>query len=272
MGELSRRSGIPVPTLRHYLRRGLLPPAEPDRPNRFLYGPSHLQAAQLVRLLRERRRLSLSEIASLLPSLLSIGETSAFRPAMWEQLASATAVRPDQRSRLVAAAADAFRTRGFAAVHVEEVARAAGIAKGSFYRHFRSKEELYAATLHHVVTEATTTLATSLAARDRPRPPAQSSTALTDHEETTRLLAAALRGALPLLTDLLAMAARAQPDEAGLAAHVFARLRREVAQVVGVTEGASGRIVGEALLAGIADVLGGAALAQDRVRRQADPA
>lgn len=270
MGELSRRSGIPVPTLRHYLRRGLLPPAEPDRPNRFLYGPSHLQAAQLVRLLRERRRLSLSEIGAILPSLLSIGETSAFRPAMWEQLASATALRPDQRSRLVSAAADAFRARGFAAVHVEEVARAAGIAKGSFYRHFRSKEELYAATLHHVVAEATTALADSLAARDRARP--ADPTAPTDREETTRLLAAALRGALPLLTDLLAMAARAQPDEAALAAHVFARLRHEVAQVVGVTEGASGRIVGEALLAGIADVLGGAAPTQDRARRQAGPA
>lgn len=271
MGELSRRSGIPVPTLRHYLRRGLLPPAEPDRPNRFLYGPSHLQAAQLVRLLRERRHLSLTEIASLLPSLLSVGETSAFRPSMWEQLASATATRPDQRSRLVVAAADAFRARGFAAVHVEEVARAAGIAKGSFYRHFHSKEELYAATLHHVVTEATTALAESLAALGRSRPAASVPAAATDRTETTRLLAAALRGALPLLTDLLAMAARAQPDEAALAAHVFGRLRREVAQVVGVTEGVSGRIVGEALLAGIGDLLAGAALAEERARRQVGP-
>jgi AcrR family transcriptional regulator len=48
----------------------------------------------------------------------------------------------DRRTRLLIAAADVFAKRGFEVATVEEITRAAGVAKGSFYREFDSKEHV----------------------------------------------------------------------------------------------------------------------------------
>jgi DNA-binding transcriptional MerR regulator len=37
IAELSRRSGVSVPTIKYYLREGLLPPGERTSPNQALY-------------------------------------------------------------------------------------------------------------------------------------------------------------------------------------------------------------------------------------------
>jgi TetR/AcrR family transcriptional regulator, transcriptional repressor for nem operon len=50
--------------------------------------------------------------------------------------------RGDARSRLLQAAQDIIRVKGFAATSVDDLCRAAGVTKGSFFHHFRSKEAL----------------------------------------------------------------------------------------------------------------------------------
>lgn len=50
--------------------------------------------------------------------------------------------RGDARSRLLQAARDVIRQRGFAATSVDELCRAAGVTKGAFFHHFSSKEAL----------------------------------------------------------------------------------------------------------------------------------
>ncbi|MFF4901404.1 TetR family transcriptional regulator C-terminal domain-containing protein [Streptomyces sp. NPDC001068] len=50
--------------------------------------------------------------------------------------------RPSVREQLVEAAAECFEERGFNAIGVQEITRAAGVPKGSFYNHFVSKEAL----------------------------------------------------------------------------------------------------------------------------------
>jgi len=52
------------------------------------------------------------------------------------------AVRKDARTRLLDAALTVIRERGFAATSVEDLCRAAGVTKGAFFHHFRTKEEL----------------------------------------------------------------------------------------------------------------------------------
>jgi AcrR family transcriptional regulator len=51
------------------------------------------------------------------------------------------------REKLVSVAAAVFAARGFAGTTMEEVARSAGVAKGTTYQYFRAKEELYVAAL-----------------------------------------------------------------------------------------------------------------------------
>src|SRR5450830_198984 len=56
--------------------------------------------------------------------------------------------RKDARPReLLAAALDLFVEKGFAATKVEEVARRAGVSKGTLFLYFASKEELFKAVV-----------------------------------------------------------------------------------------------------------------------------
>ncbi|MFC5719270.1 TetR family transcriptional regulator [Streptomyces gamaensis] len=53
----------------------------------------------------------------------------------------AAAQRLTMRRRLAAAAMELFATKGYEATTVDEIAAAAGVARRTFFRHFRSKEE-----------------------------------------------------------------------------------------------------------------------------------
>ncbi len=52
------------------------------------------------------------------------------------------AEREDRMQAIRAAALDVFATKGFAAARLDDVAQAAGVAKGTIYLYFRSKEDL----------------------------------------------------------------------------------------------------------------------------------
>ncbi len=55
------------------------------------------------------------------------------------------AEREDRMRAIRAAALDVFSAKGFAAARLEDVAGAAGVAKGTIYLYFRSKEDLFEA-------------------------------------------------------------------------------------------------------------------------------
>src|SRR5271166_3718094 len=48
-----------------------------------------------------------------------------------------------RREAILGAALDEFSARGFAAARLDDVARRAGVAKGTIYLHFRDKEALF---------------------------------------------------------------------------------------------------------------------------------
>ena len=48
------------------------------------------------------------------------------------------------RERILKAAAHQFNKKGFSEASIEEIMKAAGLTHGGFYRHFHSKDELYA--------------------------------------------------------------------------------------------------------------------------------
>lgn len=57
----------------------------------------------------------------------------------------------ENRRRILNSASRLFRDRGFDAVSVAEVMKAAGLTHGGFYGHFSSKDDLIAQTLAHVL-------------------------------------------------------------------------------------------------------------------------
>lgn len=59
--------------------------------------------------------------------------------------------RPSVRPQIVDSALEQFHTRGFHNCSVEDITKAAGVPKGSFYNHFESKEDLAVEALRHYV-------------------------------------------------------------------------------------------------------------------------
>jgi len=60
MAQLSTTSGVPVATIKYYLREGLLPAGERHGPNQSLYGPEHLRRLSVIRGLLDVGGLSIA--------------------------------------------------------------------------------------------------------------------------------------------------------------------------------------------------------------------
>jgi AcrR family transcriptional regulator len=58
---------------------------------------------------------------------------------------------PDRREAILAAALDEFSARGFAGARLDDVARRAGVAKGTIYLYFRDKEALFQDLVRSVI-------------------------------------------------------------------------------------------------------------------------
>lgn len=65
----------------------------------------------------------------------------------------ATSNRNDRRQRIVLAASQLFAERAYVDVQMDEVARAAAVAKPTIYRYFSSKEDLFLEALDGTMSE-----------------------------------------------------------------------------------------------------------------------
>ncbi|MFJ2749532.1 MULTISPECIES: MerR family transcriptional regulator [unclassified Streptomyces] len=69
IGELSRRTGVPVPTIKYYVREGLLPAGELSSPNQASYDEGHERRLRLIRALLEVGGLSVAAIGDVLVAI-----------------------------------------------------------------------------------------------------------------------------------------------------------------------------------------------------------
>lgn len=100
MKELSERSGVPVPTIKYYLREALLPPGEAVGATRAHYDAAHVLRLRLIRALVDIAGMSLDRVRGVLAVVddeatgveESIGSAHA-------QLSPPPAVPPSQLSR-----------------------------------------------------------------------------------------------------------------------------------------------------------------------------
>jgi DNA-binding transcriptional MerR regulator len=66
MGELAEASGVPAPTIKHYLREGLLPEPVKTSRNMAYYPPEFVERIKLIKRLQEKRFMPLKTIRKLL--------------------------------------------------------------------------------------------------------------------------------------------------------------------------------------------------------------
>jgi DNA-binding transcriptional MerR regulator len=69
ISELSSESGVPIPTLKFYLREGLLPAGAPQAVNQADYGSDHLRRLRLIGALTEVGGLRLREVRAVLAAI-----------------------------------------------------------------------------------------------------------------------------------------------------------------------------------------------------------
>lgn len=65
MTELSQRSGVPIPTIRYYIREGLLPPGQFTSPNQAMYDDSHVRRLTLIRAMVEVGEMPIAAVGKL---------------------------------------------------------------------------------------------------------------------------------------------------------------------------------------------------------------
>ena len=187
-------SGVPASTVHHYRRLGLLPAPAAPRPGRFAYSERHLRALQLIRELREERAMPLCQIKDVLPALLE--GKGPVPPALLD-----SAGEPQQR--LIDAAFKLFsEPKGYAAVTVSEIAAAAGVAKGTVYRHFPSKEALFTAVVESLCQDTADRFAQAVADLGGAEGLAS------DPAKTASVFGRLIARAMPILLELGARAAR----------------------------------------------------------------
>lgn len=214
LSQLVEASGVPASTIHHYRREGLIPPPERAAANRFCYHQEHIDALALIRLMRERRGMSLDQIAAALPELMADPAGS-----LKEELAADGAeLGAEARERILESAIDLFTTQAYAEVTISDIAGAAGMAKGSVYRHFSSKEELFEAMIDQMVGDTASRFAAAVRTLGGPdgvagRP-----------QEAAEVFAGLVARAMPILLELGARAAKGHDTSDVLARQVLRTL------------------------------------------------
>ncbi len=77
-------------------------------------------------------------------------------------------IKEFRTAELLEAARKVFAEKGFHAATVDDIASAAGVAKGTVYLYYRSKQDVYWAALEHGITELQKEIQSRLAAEDTP--------------------------------------------------------------------------------------------------------
>lgn len=77
------------------------------------------------------------------PANRRAGEMASAAPAAAKPASNRTERAAERRAAIIAAAMDEFIAQGFAATRLDDIAKRAGVAKGTIYLHFKDKESMF---------------------------------------------------------------------------------------------------------------------------------
>jgi AcrR family transcriptional regulator len=124
-----------------YLKEGILPQPEEGE----IFSEYHLERLHMIEHLRSRYGISLRDISGLFGVIVgsAAGET-AEEPEEEKQAV-------DRRERIIDNATELFAAKGYHGTTIDEIVQATGIAKGTFYIYFDSKEELLVEVIKRLI-------------------------------------------------------------------------------------------------------------------------
>ncbi|MEV0369749.1 MerR family transcriptional regulator [Streptomyces sp. NPDC050636] len=135
IGELSRETGVAVPTIKYYVREGLLPAGRLTSPNQAGYDDSHVRRLRLIRGLMDVGGLSVSAVREVLAAVDSSDESvhKVLGAAQFAITPPSTG-EPEGLEEARRAVAELVRRRGWHAEPDHPSAEAMAVALATFRR------------------------------------------------------------------------------------------------------------------------------------------
>lgn len=133
ISELSRISSTPIPTIRYYIKEGLIPPGFKTGKTTAYYNDDHLARLELIKKLQGEEQ----------KSLVSIKEKLDRMPPASSPDSDTVIASSEKRNAIVSAAIDLFINKGLGETSIDDIVNKASIGKGTFYKHFRDKDDLF---------------------------------------------------------------------------------------------------------------------------------
>ena len=127
----------------------------------------------------------------------------------------------DSGEQLRNVAIQEFALRGYTEVSVAEICTQAGVAKGTFYRHYRSKQDLFFRAVEAVVDNTAEDFSASIDGQIG-----------LSRQELTRRLAEALLPGLPIMLEVAKRSVQGQVEHAAAAQRVFWRLAERLGEAL----------------------------------------
>lgn len=135
IGELSRETGVAVPTIKYYVREGLLPAGRLTSPNQASYDDAHARRLRLIRGLMDVGGLSVSVVREVLTAV-DVPDRSVHKVlgAAQEAITPAAAGEPEGLEETRRAVAELVRRRGWQVEPDHPSAEAMAVALATFRR------------------------------------------------------------------------------------------------------------------------------------------
>jgi AcrR family transcriptional regulator len=138
--ELSRSSGISVSAIKFYIREELLPKRIILKGTRRYYTIRHLERLNLIKKFKDEG-ISITQIKKIF-NIIQDKEEKDYTP-------KATS----RKSEIIDTVMQLFRKKGYEAVTITDITNAANIGCSTFYRHFRSKKDLFIECIQKIISD-----------------------------------------------------------------------------------------------------------------------
>lgn len=141
ISELSKHSGVPVSTIKFYIRAGLLPKPVKTGKTRGFYQPNHLNRLALIKKLQKEESMPLKKIGEIIKLVDDEnGNGSDNQSNAWLS-----------GSSIIEKAIGLFRQKGYEKTTIADIVSAAQIGRDTFYKYFENKKALFLECIRMIV-------------------------------------------------------------------------------------------------------------------------
>jgi AcrR family transcriptional regulator len=131
--EVAQLSGIPLSTIRFYLREGLLPPAMKTGKTMAYYGQEHLKRLAFIKQLQSEKNMPLYFIKAEIDK--------KFQDKKEDN--NVTYSNNHKKEEIISSAIRVFREKGYAAASIQDIVTDSGVGRATFYIFFKNKDEIF---------------------------------------------------------------------------------------------------------------------------------